>query len=183
MSKHIFLIFAILSAIVMLTACAGMMGNGNPPLSLVKSVDLNQYAGRWYEVARLNHRFERGLTNVTATYAIKADGNVEVVNAGFKESPDGKYSTITGKAWQPDPQIQPGYLRVSFFGWFSSPYNIVVLDKDYQYAMVTGANRKYLWILSRTPDLEEQTYQSLVDLATTNGFPTNQLIRVIQMWE
>ena len=178
-----FWMMSMLPAIFLFVGCAGMIGNGNPPMPIVKSVELNRYTGKWYEIARLNHRFERGLTNVTATYSIRPDGNIEVVNAGFKESPQGKFSTITGKAWQPDPEGQAGYLRVSFFWWFSSPYNIVFLDNDYRYAMVTGPNRKYLWILSRTPDLDETIYQSMVELAQRNGFATQELIRVIQKWD
>ena len=162
--------------------CAGFIGRGNPPIPTVPQVDLNQYMGKWYEIARLNHRFERGLTNVTATYSIKPDGDIKVVNAGYKNSPSGEFSTITGKAWQPDPG-EPGYLRVSFFWWFSSPYNIVALDSSYQWAMITGANRKYLWILARNPDLDDATYQKLVQLAHLNGFKTDDLIKVVQQWD
>ncbi|MCF7903435.1 MAG: lipocalin family protein [Candidatus Marinimicrobia bacterium] len=148
----------------------------------VDEVDLEQYKGKWYEIARLNHRFERGLTNVTAEYSLKPDGKIQVVNSGYKESPQGKFSTITGKAWVPD-ENEPGRLKVSFFWWFSSDYNIVALDPDYQHALVTGPNRNYLWILSRSPQMDENVYNDLLELAQQNGFPTQDLIKVIQNWE
>lgn len=174
--------YALFPVVMIMTGCAGFFGNADPPMPTVSNVDLTRYAGTWYEVARLDHRFERELTNVTARYTIQPNGEIEVVNAGYKESPDGKFSTITGKAWVPDP-AEPGHLKVSFFLWFSSAYNIVALDPDYQYAMITGANLKYLWILAREPKLDDATYQRLVKSAADSGFRTDGLIKVIQRWE
>lgn len=146
-------------------------------IEVVTEFDLKRYLGTWYEVARLDHRFERGMSNVTAEYSMRADGGVSVVNRGYKIAAD-EWEEATGKAYfVDDPDV--GRLKVSFFGPFYGGYNIIELDKeDYQYAMIAGPDRNYLWILARSPDLDEGVISGLVNKARLLGFPTNELIYV-----
>ena len=146
-------------------------------MDVVREFDLERYLGTWYEIARLDHRFERGLSNVTATYSMRADGGVNVLNRGYDAS-SGEWDEASGKAYfVEEPDV--GRLKVSFFGPFYGGYNIVELDKeDYRHALVVGPNRNYLWILARTPALDDGTLQALVGTATRLGFPTNELIYV-----
>lgn len=145
----------------------------------VQVFDLNRYLGKWYEIARFDHRFERGLVGVTAEYSLLPDGKVRVVNSGYKDSLDGEYKSIEGKAKIPDP-LRPAHLKVSFFLWFYSDYNIMELDKDYQYALVGSNNDKYLWILSRTPQLPNDTLNRLLDEATRRGYEVSKLLWIAQ---
>jgi lipocalin len=148
-------------------------------IQTVGELDLERYLGTWYEIARFPHRFEKGLVNVTATYNQLPDGKIEVINRGIK---NGKESIAKGKAWRPDPN-EPGRLKVSFFWIFASDYKVFVLDDDYQYAMVTSSSKNYLWILARTPTLDEQVYEQLLQTARDNGFDLSQLIKVPQDWQ
>ncbi len=144
----------------------------------VPHFELSRYLGTWYEIARLPHRFEKGLVRVTATYTLLPDGKIQVLNRGFKTSKN-KWSQAKGKAWVPDPAV-PARLKVRFFWPFSAEYKIIRLDPDYQWAVVTSSSTKYFWILSRTPVMDEALYQSLVQFAAQNGFDTGRLIRVPQ---
>jgi len=148
----------------------------------VNNVDLSKYVGKWYEIARLPHSFEKDLVNVTATYEILDNGKIRVINEGYKKSPDGKISTAKGKAWIPDSRVS-GVLKVSFFWPFSANYKIILLDKDYKYAVVTSNTKKYLWFLSRTLELDDKTYNQLINFATEKGFQTENLIKVLQSWK
>ena len=140
----------------------------NPDLPTVKEVDLNKYAGKWYEIAKLPNRFERGLECITATYTIKKNGKVEVKNGGIKTK-KGKMQDIKGTAWVPNLS-HPGVLKVQFFWPFAGDYYIMDLDEDYQYALVGSPNRDYLWILSRVPELSDDLYISLLNNAKDQGF-------------
>ena len=141
--------------------------------------DLERYLGTWYEIARLDHRFERGLSEVSADYSLRADGGVKVVNRGF-DADSGDWKESVGRAYlleAPDT----GRLKVSFFGPFYGAYNIIALDRqDYQFAMVAGPDTSYLWILSRTPQLPQATVEQLVEQAQQLGFPVEELIFVDQ---
>ena len=139
--------------------------------------DLDRYLGTWYEVARLDHSFERGMSHVTANYSMRDDGGVSVVNRGYKIT-KGEWDEATGKAYfVGDADI--GQLKVSFFGPFYGAYNILELDKDnYQYALVAGPDRSYLWILARSPQLDQNVMSALVNKARSLGFPTDELIYV-----
>ncbi len=158
-----------------LAGCAGVPEGVQP----VKNFELEKYLGKWYEVARLDHSFERGLTNVTAQYSLRDDGGVRVVNRGFKAA-DGKWDQADGKAYfVDDPTL--GMLKVSFFGPFYGAYNVIALDQQaYQWSLVAGPNRDYLWILSRKPQLEQDIYDELVAKAASLGFDTSALIVVDQ---
>lgn len=140
--------------------------------STVKVVDINRYLGRWYEIARLDHWFERNLTNCTATYSIKKDGNIRVINNGIK---NGNWKTSEGKAKLTNT---PGLLRVSFFGPFYSDYRILMLAPDYSYALVGSGSGKHLWILSRTTQLPHDARDRIIREAQRRGYDTGALIWV-----
>jgi apolipoprotein D and lipocalin family protein len=146
-------------------------------VQVVNGFELDRYLGTWYEIARLDHRFERGLSQITANYSLRDDDGVQVVNRGYNEE-KGEWDEAIGRAYFVDAS-DVGQLKVSFFGPFYGGYNIVELDKsDYQYSLVAGPDRDYLWILSRTPQMEPDVLQSLVDKARELGFATDELIFV-----
>jgi len=152
-------------------------GKGTEDIPAVSPVDLPRYAGTWYEIARFDHSFERNLTHVTATYTLNDNGTVTVLNQGKKE---GKASVAKGKARLAGKNT-PGILKVRFFGPFGGLYKIIALDTaGYQYSMITSGTRNYLWILSRTPRMDEAIYQSLLERAKGFGFDLSGLIRVPQ---
>jgi apolipoprotein D and lipocalin family protein len=161
-----FIVFALL-----LSACAGIPEGIQP----VSGFELPRYLGLWHEIARLDHRFERGLTDITAEYSLREDGGVKVINSGF-DSEKGERVSAEGKAYFVDkPDV--GRLEVSFFGPFYGGYNIIALDKAaYQYVMIAGPNRDYLWILARTPTLPADVLQTLVAQAKSQGFAVDELI-------
>ena len=138
---------------------------------------MERYLGTWYEVARLDHSFERGLTRVTAHYSLRDDGGIRVVNRGY-DPESGKWREAVGRAYPVGPP-DVGRLKVSFFGPFYAGYNVIALDKDdYRYAMVSGPNRSYLWILAREPVLAPPILKRLLEQAKALGFATDQLIFV-----
>ena len=142
----------------------------------VSSLDLNRYMGLWYEIARYENRFEHGLVDVTATYTLRPDGTIRVENRGCKRnSPYDICKTANGHAKIPDP-TQPGKLKVSFFLSFYSDYYVLELDEEnYNYALVGSSTDKYLWILSRAPQLPEEIKKKLVTAAERRGYDTNRL--------
>ena len=155
----------------MLSGCLGTPEN----VTVIEDFELERYLGTWHEIARLDHRFERGMIDVQAQYSLREDGGVRVVNRGFREK-DGEWSEAVGKAYFIDsPDI--GRLKVSFFGPFYGAYNIVDLEQEsYSYAMVTGPNTGYLWILARDPHLDQAIVDRLVTKAESLDFPVNELI-------
>lgn len=155
------------------SACTGLPKGA----TAVSGFELDRYLGTWYEIARLDHRFERGLTNVSANYTLRDDGGVKVVNRGFNTKTT-EWDEAIGKAYFVDaPDV--GRLKVSFFGPFYGGYNILELDiENYEYALVAGPDRSYLWILARSPDLAETIVQSLVEKARSLEFPVDELIYV-----
>lgn len=166
---------AVLAALilVLLSSCTGAPDG----VSVVRGFELDRYLGTWYEIARLDHRFERGLSAITANYSLRDDGGVHVVNRGLNEE-SGEWDEAIGKAYFIGAS-DVGQLKVSFFGPFYGGYNIVELDKsDYQYSLVVGPDRDYLWILSRTPQMDPDILRSLVDKARELGFATDELIFV-----
>ena len=160
---------------LLLGGCAGAPSG----VEVVNDFDLDRYLGTWYEIARLDHPFERGLTDVTATYRPREGGGVEVLNSGF-DPEVGERRTATGKAFLVgDPDV--GALKVSFFGPFYGGYNVVALDReDYCWSLVAGPTRSYLWILSRTPALAPATLERLTARASELGFAVDDLIWVEQ---
>lgn len=145
--------------------------------SPIKSLDLDRYLGTWYEIARFDHRFERGMDNVTAEYVLRDDGMVTVINSGWK---NGKHKVAEGKARQPDSVNDPAHLEVSFFLFFFSDYNVMMLDNNYQIALVGSRSPEYLWILSRDPMPSDAVIASFVEEAEGRGYDTSGLIWVDQ---
>lgn len=143
----------------------------------VEGFDTQRYLGKWYEIARLDHRFERGLTNVTAVYTAREDGSIGVLNRGF-DPEKGEWQQAEGRAKLAGA---PGtaMLKVSFFGPFYGGYNVVDLDPDYQLSLVSGPNRSYLWILARRPDPPRDAVDRIVKRAAELGFDTSELIFVV----
>lgn len=161
------------SIILFLGGCVRIPAGVEP----VTGFDVNRYLGTWYEIARLDHPFERGLTHVTAQYSLREDGAIQVINRGY--DPAGNtWKEVQGKAYFVNsPQV--GKLKVSFFGPFYGGYNVIALDqKNYAHALVCGPSFSYLWILARTPDLDGPTLQRLVTEAKSLGFNTDTLIYV-----
>lgn len=168
-----------LLAIAVVTAAAllsfvGCNSSATVDNSAVNTLDISKFLGKWYEIARFDHKFERKLEHCIATYTMQDNGTIKVTNQGIK---DGKWKTTTGKAKITD---EPGVLRVSFFWPIYSDYRIMMLAPDYSYALVGGDNDEYLWILSRTPRLAKETCDKIVRNAQSRGYNTNNLIWVKQ---
>ena len=163
------------SMALLITGCMGYPDT----LAPIRGFDVDRYLGRWYEIARLDHSFERGLDQVSAEYVMREDGGVTVTNRGFSKGKD-KWSEAVGKAYFVNGPDE-AYLKVSFFGPFYSSYVIFELDqKDYEYAFVSGANTSYLWLLARTPTVSEYVKQRFVQTAQERGFTAEDLIWVDQ---
>jgi apolipoprotein D and lipocalin family protein len=155
------------------TACVGIPENVKP----VDNFILEKYLGKWYEIARLDHSFERGLTRVTADYSLREDGAVKVLNRGYSEK-EKAWKEIEGKAYFVQARDQ-GYLKVSFFGPFYGSYIVFELDhENYQYAIVCGPDKSYLWVLARNPEMEKNLKDILITKAAALGFDTGKLIFV-----
>jgi Bacterial lipocalin len=164
---------SIMVLFLFLTGCAGIPENVKP----VDNFKLEKYLGQWYEIARLDQSFERGLSRVTATYSMRDDGGVRVLNRGYSEK-DKKWKEAEGKAYFVNKPDQ-GYLKVSFFGPFYGSYVIFELDhEEYQYALVCGPKKTYLWILARSPEIKQELKDMLIAKAATLGFDTIKLIFV-----
>lgn len=172
--------YFLLILMFLLTSCMGVPDG----VKVVDNVDANQYLGTWYEIARLDHRFERGLDNVTANYELQKSGEIKVTNKGFNTAKK-EWKEAVGKAYfigQPyADKTYLGKLKVSFFGPFYGAYNIIALDKTlYNYVMICGPSKDYLWIMSRTPELTYPIKQHLVAKAQELGFAADNLIYVNQ---
>jgi apolipoprotein D and lipocalin family protein len=159
--------------LLILTACTGKPDG----VVAVKDFELDRYLGKWYEIARLDHSFERGLSNITAEYSLRDDGGVKVINSGFSKE-DNEWQQAEGKAFFVD-ETDSGHLKVSFFGPFYGSYIVFELEKkDYQYAFVSGPDTSYLWLLARTPQVDEKVTQQFVKRSQELGFDTSKLIYV-----
>jgi apolipoprotein D and lipocalin family protein len=156
---------------LVLGACTGLPEGVQP----VTGFKLDRYLGTWYEIARLDHRFERGLDNVTAEYSLRDDGLVKVVNRGY-DTDSREWQDAVGKAkFIGSPNV--GRLKVSFFGPFYGAYNVFELDSiNYEYEMIAGPDRDYLWILARSPSLDQEVLARLLKKAELAGFATDELI-------
>ncbi|WP_299494385.1 lipocalin family protein [uncultured Shewanella sp.] len=171
---------SMLVVLFLLSGCLGMPKNMTP----VKDFDVNRYVGTWYEIARLDHSFERGLTQVTAQYILRDDGGVNVINCGFSPKND-EWKEAQGKAYFVQERDK-GYLKVSFFGPFYGSYVIFnlfpekVSQQNYQYAFVSGPDLSYLWLLSRTPTVPSKVLTDFIAQSKALGFDTDALILVEQ---
>lgn len=157
-----------------ITACTGKPDG----VVAVEDFELDRYLGKWYEIARLDHSFERGLDNITAEYSLRDDGGVKVINSGFSRE-DNDWQQAEGKAYFVD-DTDKGHLKVSFFGPFYGSYIIFELDKkDYQYAFVSGPDTSYLWLLARQPQVDDKVKKLFIERAMESGFDTSKLIYVV----
>jgi apolipoprotein D and lipocalin family protein len=156
-----------------------LAGAASMEFTPVGGFELSKYLGTWYEIARMPVSFERDLVGVTATYGLRKDGKVSVLNQGHKKTLHGTIKTAHGKA-RFAGKTDIGHLKVSFFGPFYADYIVTVLDSNYQYAMVVGDSYKYLWILSRTPKLDAAILNGLLEKATELGFDAQELYMVPQ---
>jgi len=160
---------------LLLTGCLGMPEGVRP----VADFELDRYLGTWYEIARLDHSFERGLSQVTAEYSLRDDGGVRVVNRGF-DAASGKWKEAVGKAYFVEGE-DLGYLKVSFFGPFYGSYVVFELDHEqYRHAFISGPDTSYLWLLSRTPSVSEAVIGRFLERAAAVGFDTDGVIFVDQ---
>ena len=177
MQKNIFYLFLLLP--LLFSGCAAKTGNGMKPLETVNFVDLNRYVGQWYEIARYPHRFQEGCVGSKATYSLRDDGRVSVLNECYDKSFSGRLRSATGKARVVDKETN-ARLKVSFFWPFTGDYWIIDLGKDYEYAVVGHPDRKYLWILSRTPVMDDDVYQAILARLQKQEYDTAKLIRTAQ---
>jgi len=160
---------------LLLSGCLGMPDKVTP----VSGFEVDKYLGKWYEIARLDHSFERGLIEVTAEYASRDDGGGAVLNRGYSPR-EQKWEQAEGKAYLVG-ESDEGYLKVSFFGPFYGSYVIFDLDREnYRHAFVSGPNLSYLWLLSRTPAVEPELIERFTREAKRRGFDTDELILVEQ---
>ena len=157
-------------------ACAGH----GPPPRVVDGVDLDRYLGRWYEIASFPQRFQRGCVATRATYSKREDGRIRVVNECRDGSLDGELRSIEGVAWVSDPEQSQAKLEVQFFWPFRGDYWILALDPGYRHALVGNPDRDSLWILSRTPKLDEESLAALRADAAALGFDVDRLQRTLQ---
>ncbi|GGF86433.1 lipocalin family protein [Alteromonas lipolytica] len=163
----------LLLLVVAIAGCTSVPEGVKP----VENFEADRYLGTWYEIARFDHSFERGLSKITANYSKREDGGIRVINRGYNAE-NGEWSEAEGKAYFVE-DAQTGHLKVSFFGPFYASYVVAALDKEnYSYSLVTGPDRTYLWILSRTPQLPQEVLDSLVSKAESLGFDTSKLIWV-----
>lgn len=171
--KRIPVFAAVLALLFLLAGCMGMPQGVRP----VTGFELDRYLGKWYEIARLDHSFERGLTRVTAEYSLREDGGVRVVNRGWSAQ-EQEWSEAVGKAYFVEDE-DTGYLKVSFFGPFYGSYVVFELDHaDYQYAFISGPDTSYLWLLARTPSVSDELLERFRERAGALGFDTDALILV-----
>ncbi len=169
------LLFIALLTLLALTGCTGKPDNIKP----VQNFQAQKYLGTWYEIARLDHRFEAGLSKVTAVYSLRDDGGIKVVNRGFSAEKN-VWKESVGKAYFVEGKDQ-GYLKVSFFGPFYGSYIVFDLEQDnYQYALVSGPDTSYFWLLSRTPTMAPELQAKLIDKAVALGFDRSKIVFVAQ---
>lgn len=163
------------SAVIMLASCM-QMKDTVPPLQVVSKVDLSRYTGTWYEIARYPHKFQAGCADSRATYTLRDDGKITVLNECYEESDRKKLRSAKGKAWVVDTKTN-AKLKVSFFWPFSGAYWIIDLGEDYEYAVIGHPDRKYLWILSRTKEMDESVYEGILNRLKEQHYDISKLIK------
>jgi len=164
--KKILILFVLLA-----TGCVSIPDNITP----VTSFQIERYLGKWYEIARLDHRFERGLTQISAEYSMRPDGGLKVLNRGYSNEKQ-EWSEAEGRGYFVQSPNE-AYLKVSFFGPFFGSYIVFELDTvNYQYALISGPDKSYFWLLARTPTIDENLKKKLIAKAAALGFDTTKLI-------
>jgi Bacterial lipocalin len=163
---------SILLAMLLLGSCSSIPKG----VSAVESFDKARYLGKWYEIARFDFRFEKGLNNTTAEYSLRSDGKIKVVNRGYDYT-EGRWKQAEGKAKFVGKE-STAMLKVSFFAFFYAGYNVIAIDKDYKYALVSGSSLKYLWILSREKTIPAEIKQAYLAKAKSLGYNISDLLWV-----
>jgi apolipoprotein D and lipocalin family protein len=164
--KKILILFVLLA-----TGCVSIPDNITP----VTSFQIERYLGKWYEIARLDHRFERGLTQISADYSMRQDGGLKVLNRGYSNEKQ-EWSEAEGRGYFVQSPNE-AYLKVSFFGPFFGSYIVFELDTvNYQYALISGPDKSYFWLLARTPTIDDNLKKKLIAKAAALGFDTTKLI-------
>jgi lipocalin len=176
MERGFFKIFLILA--LGISACTTQNYRDMIDKSTVQELDIQRFLGAWYEIGRYPHSFEKGLVGVTATYTLKENGKIGVLNQGYDNTLDGKLKVANGKAKLTN---QPGKLKVSFFLFFYADYNVLELDKEgYQWALIGSSTPNYLWILARTPSISDELYQEILIKAKKRGYDLQKIYKVPQ---
>lgn len=169
-----------LGSVIILSAGLLQAKENASPLKVVEYVDLNRYLGQWYEIARYPNWFQKKCAGgTTATYSIRQDGKIKVVNTCRQSSLDGPEVSKTGKAWVVDKNTN-AKLKVQFFWPFAGDYWIIDLGQNYEYVVVGHPGRKYLWILSRTPRIDEQLYNQILKTIEAQGYDPQKLLKTPQ---
>jgi apolipoprotein D and lipocalin family protein len=163
----------IIAAFAMLCSCSLTRHSSMPPLEVVPRVELSRYTGTWYEIARYPNSFQKGCIHASAAYKLSLDGTISVQNSCLK---NGALKTATGKARVADP-VTNAKLKVSFFWPFSGDYWIIDLGEDYDYAVVSEPRMKYLWILARSPQMDDSLYAQILQRLREKGFDPRLLIK------
>lgn len=163
--------FFLAAASALLCSCFLKTDTGLPPLEVVRRVELSRYTGVWYEIARYPNRFQKDCTHSSAVYKLRPDGSISMLNSCLRK---GKMDTTTGKARVVDP-LTNAKLKVSFFWPFSGDYWIIDLGEDYDYAVVSTPSRKYLWILARSPEMDNFLYMQIIERLKQKGFDIRML--------
>lgn len=177
--KKISWLILVLAFMISLAGC--MDDKQYPPLSKVSRVDINRYLGLWYEVARIDHSFQKGCVASTARYSLRPDGYIKVVNQCRKNSLDGEITTVEGKAWIIDKNTN-AWLKVQFFWPFRGDYVIIDLDeRAYQYAVVGHPSREYLWVLSRDPHMDDGAYRDIMIKVSKQGYDITRIKKYPQV--
>jgi apolipoprotein D and lipocalin family protein len=170
--------WVLLILILGFSACITKSNDQMIDKTTVKSLDIQRYLGTWYEIARFQHSFEKDLVGCTATYTLKENGKIEVLNQGYYKTLDGRLKVARGKAKLTD---QPGKLRVAFFLFFYAEYNVLELDPEgYQWALIGSSTPGYLWILSRTPAITDELYQDILRKAEKRCYDITKIFKVPQ---
>ena len=165
-------------SLLLLISCISQKKQAAAPLEVVPFVDLTRYTGVWYEISRYPNRFQEGCVGSRATYALRDDGNISVLNECYDKTFDGKARSAKGKAWVVDKETN-AKLKVSFFWFFAGDYWIIDLGNDYEYAVVGHPKRKYLWILSRTEEMDGEVYEGILARLRDKQYDTSKLIRTL----
>jgi apolipoprotein D and lipocalin family protein len=178
LSRTIYILL-IASMLLAVLGCINTQKKTSPPLSVVPYVDLTRYTGTWYEIARYPHSFQEGCVGSKTTYTLSDDGKISVLNECYDKTFDGKIRSAKGKAWVVDPTTN-AKLKVSFFWPFSGHYWIIDLGENYEYAVIGHPKRKYLWILSRSKEIEGEVYETILSRLRDKQYDTSRLIKTAQ---
>jgi apolipoprotein D and lipocalin family protein len=172
-------IVLMLGALIIGISVASFAAAEKRPLDVVPFVDLQKYLGTWYEIATIPQRFQKGCVGVTAQYSLRKDGDIDVVNTCRQGTLDGKVRTAHAKAWVVDKKTN-AKLKVRFFWPFTGAYWVIGLDADYRWAIVGHPDRTYLWILSRSPQMDDALYNELLKLISAKGYELTKIKRTLQ---